>query len=68
LALKNGAKKKNKQHKILLVSRRCDYELAYRRYKSVFKWVALEAESDYYDELFDCKTNTVKKNFGLILT
>jgi len=36
-------------------------ELKYKNYRNTFKKLAKEAENLYYKELFDAKTNSVKK-------
>jgi hypothetical protein len=60
-SLKKSSRIKNKLYKEWISTRSAVSELKYKRYKKIFKKVTLEAERLYYKELFDIKTNSIKK-------
>jgi hypothetical protein len=59
--LKKCSRVKNKLYKEWISTRDAVDELKYKSYKKIFKKVSLEAESLYYKELFDIKTNSIKR-------
>jgi hypothetical protein len=52
---------KNKLYKQWIKTRTTADEIAYKNYRAVFRKVALKAETDYYREMFDKTTNSVRK-------
>jgi hypothetical protein len=59
--LKKCSRVKNKLYKEWISTRDAVDELKYKSYKKIFKKVSLEAESLYYKQLFDIKTNSIKR-------
>ena len=68
-ALKKSSKQKNKLYRKWITGRKHEDEIAYKKYRTVYRTVAAEAESKYYRELFDLKANSMKtiwKNLNTI--
>jgi len=60
-ALKTSSRIKNSVYrKWMQIKNSLDWN-RYKSYRNIFKKVALEAENLYYKELFDTKTNSIKK-------
>lgn len=60
-ALKISSRIKNSLYRQWLKSKNPVAEIKYKNYRNTFKKIALEAENLYYKELFDTKTNSIKK-------
>jgi len=68
-ALLKSSKIKSKLYKKWLETKDQQDEIKYKQYKKTFRKVALEAEEIYYREMFDTRTNSVKKlwrNFNTV--
>ena len=60
-ALKKSSKTKNNLYKKWITTRNKEDEILYKEYRAVYRKVALEAESLYYQQLFDCRNNNLKQ-------
>ena len=60
-ALKKSSRTKCKLYKRWLLTKDKEDEERYKNYRRVFKKVSLECENNYYKELFDRKSNSVRQ-------
>jgi len=60
-ALRISSQVKNKLFKKWLKTKSQSDEFKYKEYRKEYKKISLEAESSYYRELFDNKTNSIKQ-------
>ena len=60
-ALRKSSKTKSKLYKKWLQTKEQQDEIKYKQYRRYFRKVALEAEEKHYREMFDTRTNSVKK-------
>ena len=60
-ALRKSSKIKSKLYKKWLQTKDKEDEIKYKHYRRTFRKVASEAEEKYYREMFDTRTNSVKK-------
>jgi len=59
--LKASSKRKNLLYRRWLQTKSPSDEAKYKKYRKVYKKLAFEAEQSYYRNLFDSKTNSIKK-------
>jgi hypothetical protein len=59
--LKKCSNTKNKLYKKWITKRNPEDEKAYRQYRAIYRKVAAEAESDYYKQMFDMRSNSIKQ-------
>ena len=60
---------KAKLYKAWLANKTTETEIKYKKYKNIFKSLALECEATYYSEMFDKKNNSVRqiwKNLNIV--
>ena len=60
-ALKRSSKVKNKLYRKWMFTRSMVDEVAYKKYRATFRKAAAEAETLYYREMFNSRTNSIKK-------